>query len=98
MMAAIEANVKPGNFVPFHLRAANDIAFKKAVEYMNSKNETTWAFIVNYVSEGIYFKLEEQIKMLLNTEHTIFNPIDKSLKIIIPKNSLTALEISLKKK
>jgi hypothetical protein len=32
MMAAIKANVKPGNFLPFHLRAANDIAFKKAVE------------------------------------------------------------------
>ena len=58
--AAIKANVKPGNFVPFHLRAANDIAFKKAVEYMNSKNETTWAFIVNYVSEGIFLNLKNK--------------------------------------
>ena len=98
MMAAIKANVKPGNFVPFHLRAANDIAFKKAVEYMNSKNETTWAFIVNYVSEGIFFKLEEQIKMSLNTEHTIFNPIDKSMKIIIPKKQFDSARDKFKEK
>jgi hypothetical protein len=53
-MAATKANVKPGNFVPFHLRATNAISFKKAVEYMNIKNKTVWDFIVNYVSEGIF--------------------------------------------
>jgi hypothetical protein len=98
MMTGIKANVKPGNCVPFHLIAANDIVFKKAIEYMNSKNETTWAFIVNYVSEGIFFKLEEQIKMSLNTEHIIFNPIDKSMKIIIQEKQFDSAQDKFKEK
>ena len=83
--AAIKANVTPGSFVPFNLRAANEIAFKKGIENVHYVNNNTWSFIVHYVSEGTFFKLENRIKTEMSIEHIIYDPTNKTMTIITAK-------------
>ena len=60
-MTYIKAGVSPGDFVQFQVKAVNNTTYKKEIEYISSKNETTWAFRINYVSEGNFFILEDLI-------------------------------------
>jgi predicted patatin/cPLA2 family phospholipase len=85
MMAAIKSNVSPGNFVPFHMQSANAVAFEKAASYVASKNANTWSFLINYVSEGSFFKLENNVKQALLIDHVIYNPVNKTMKVLIVK-------------
>jgi hypothetical protein len=85
MMAAIKSNISPGNFVSFHMRSANEVAFEKAASYVASKNANTWSFLINYVSEGSFFKLEHKVKQALLIDHIIYNPVNKTMKVLVAK-------------
>ena len=85
MTTTIKSNVSPGNFVPFHLRSVDEIAFNKAVSYINHKNENTWSFVINFMSEGSFFKLEDKIKAAVHTDHVIYDPMQKTTKILTTK-------------
>ena len=85
MMAAIKSNISPGSFIQFHMRSINEDAFEKAAKYVASKNVNTWSFMINYVSEGCFFKLKDKVKQALNIDHIIYNPIQKTMKILIAK-------------
>ena len=67
------------------MRSINEDAFEKAAKYVASKNINTWSFMINYVSEGCFFKLEDKVKQTLNTDHIIYDPIQKTMKILIAK-------------
>ena len=60
--AAINANFTAGSFVPFNLRATNEMAFKKGIENVHFIINNKWSFIVHYVSEATFFKFENRIK------------------------------------
>ena len=98
MMSSIKASIPPGGFVTFHLRSVNNLAYKKAIEYLHSKSETTWSFTVNYVSEGSFFKLEDRIKASINVEHIIYDPTQKSMKILVHKKHFDTARKHLKEK
>jgi hypothetical protein len=85
MMAAIKSNISPGNFVPFHMRSANEVAFEKEASYVASKNANTWSFLINYVSKGSFFKLENKVKHALHIDHIIYDPVNKTMKVLIAK-------------
>ena len=87
MMTAIKSNVSPGNFVPFHLRSVNEEAFEKELNYVTSKKENTWSFQINFISEGSFFKLEDKVKQAMQTDHVIYNPLKKTMKVLTSKNS-----------
>ena len=86
-MTTIKSNVSPGNFVPFHMRSVNQEAFEKAVTYVTSKSENTWSFMINFISEGSFFKLEDGIKQAIKTDHVIYDPQKKTMKVLTSKNS-----------
>ena len=90
MMTAIKSNISPGNFVPFHLRSVDETAFNKAVSFINKKNENTWSFVINFVSEGSFFKLEDKIKEAVHTNHVIYDPLQKTMKILTTKKLFDA--------
>jgi hypothetical protein len=85
MMAAIKSNISPGNFVSFHMRSANEAAFEKAASYVASKNANTWSFLINYVSEGSFFKLEHKVKQALLIDHIIYDPVNKTMKVLVAR-------------
>ena len=87
MMTVIKSNVSPGNFVPFHMRSVNQEAFEKAVKYIISKSENTWSFQINFISEGTFFKIEEKIKQAIKSKHVIYDPIQKTIKVLTSKKS-----------
>jgi hypothetical protein len=87
MMTTIKSTISPGNFVPFHMRSVNPEAFEKAVRYVTSKSENTWSFLINYISEGSFFKLEDVVKKAIQTEHIIYDPLQKSMKVLTSKTS-----------
>jgi hypothetical protein len=45
--AAIKSNVPPDSFVSFSLWSSNESTIKKAVKYIQEKNETIWLFMIN---------------------------------------------------
>ena len=98
MIAAIKASITPVIVCPFILRPANETAFKKAIENESYKNSLTWSFIVHYVSEGSFFELEETAKTKLNTEHIIYDPIDKTMKITIHKKEFNIARETFREK
>ena len=84
MMQAITNTIPPGEFISFHLRSVDEAAYHKAIKYVTAKNVNTWTIVVNYVSEGAFFKLEENIKASLKTDHVIYDPTTCTMKILVP--------------
>jgi hypothetical protein len=62
MMQAIKLSIPPSEFISFHLRSVDESAYNTAIKYVTVKNSNTWTIVVNYVSEGAFFKLEERLK------------------------------------
>jgi hypothetical protein len=81
-MAAIKSNISPGSFFPFHMQSANEVAFEKAASYVASKSANKWSFLINYVS---VFKLENKVKHALHIDHIIYDPVNKTMKVLITK-------------
>ena len=96
MMQAIKNSIPPGEFISFHLRSVDEAAYHNAIKYVTAKNVNTWTIVVNYVSEGAFFKLEEKIKASLKTDHVIYDPTTCTMKILVPKNSFSTLRNELK--
>jgi hypothetical protein len=85
MEAVLKDNLSPGTFVPFRMRSINEVAYNKAIRYVAGKNENTWTILMKYMSEGAFFKLEQRIKHTLTTEHMIYDPMRKTLRILVSK-------------
>ena len=96
MMQAIKLSIPPGEFISFHLRSVDESAYNTAIKYVTVKNTNTWTIVVNYVSEGAFFKLEEKIKASLSADHVIYDPNKCTLKILVPKSSFSLLRNKLK--
>lgn len=41
ILTSIKISITPGDFVPFQFKVVKNTAYKKSVEYIHSKNETT---------------------------------------------------------
>ena len=80
----------------FVVRSVDEAAYHNAIKYVTAKNVNAWTIVVNYVSEGAFFKLEENIKASLKTDHVIYDPTTCTMKILVPKNSFSALRNELK--
>jgi hypothetical protein len=48
--------------ISFHLKSVDESAYHTAIKYVDAENNRTWTIVVNYVSEGAFFKLKEKIK------------------------------------
>jgi hypothetical protein len=70
MMQAIKLTIPPGEFIFFHLRSVDESAYNTAIKYVTVKNSNTWTIVVNYVSEGAFFKLVEKPPCRLITSFT----------------------------
>jgi hypothetical protein len=66
----------------------NKSAYPKALKYVPSKNENTWKIVINYISEGPFFKLEEALKANLSIQHITQNPIHHTMTALVPKPQL----------
>lgn len=96
MMESIKSSVAPGGFVPFQLRRTNEPAYHKALKYVASKNENTWKILINYVSEGAFFKLEGALKESLHVQHITHNPINHTMTVLVPKSQFDQVRAQLK--
>ena len=86
METVLKDNIAPGAFVPFRMKTINEEAYNKAIRYVAGKNENTWTILMKYMSEGAFFKLEQRIKITLATEHVIYDPIRKTVRILVSKH------------
>lgn len=86
METVLKDNIAPGAFVPFRMKTINEEAYNKAIRYVAGKNENTWTILLKYMSEGAFFKLEQRIKITLATEHVIYDPIRKTVRILVSKH------------
>lgn len=87
MTSVIKENSTPGTFVPFQMKQVNEIAYSKAVEYVASRNKNIWTIVIQYMSEGAFFKLEDKIKALPSIEHVIYDPRAKKARVLVPRSS-----------
>jgi len=87
LTTVIKENVKPGIFVPFQMKQVNENAYNKAVEYVTSRNANIWTIVIQYMSEGAFFKLEDKLKSLPLVEHVIYDPAGKKARVLVPKSS-----------
>ena len=94
----IKENLKPGVFVPFQMKQVNEGAYNKAVEYVASRNTNIWTIVLQYMSEGAFFKLEENLKSLPSVEHVIYDPVGKKARVLVPKTSFHSLRETIKEK
>lgn len=95
-MEFVKNNMDPGTLVPFHMRTANENAYEKAIRCVQDKNENMWAIMINYVSEGAFFKLEEKIKLSTGSEHVIYMEKANKIKIMVHKNKFESVRLELK--
>jgi hypothetical protein len=51
-----------------------------------SKNANIWTIVIQYMSEGSFFKLEEKVKALPSIEHFIFDPAGQKARVLVPKS------------
>jgi hypothetical protein len=98
MTTLLKDNLNPGTFVPFRMRRVNEDAYNKAIKYIASKNENIWTILIKYMSDGAFFKLEQQIKHSLSVEHVIHEPKTKTARILVPKKEFSAQRKLLKDK
>jgi hypothetical protein len=96
MMEVIKSSISPGDFVPFNLRRTNEPAYHKALKYVTSKNENTWKILINYVTEGAFFKIEGALKELLKIQHIIHNPINHTMTVLVPKSQFDPVRAQIK--
>ena len=89
-------SLKPGSFIPFQMKRINEIAYNKAVEYVASKGLNTWTIVVNYVTDGGFFKLEDKIKALPFAEHVIHDAVSRKVRVLVSKSSFHQLRGELK--
>jgi uncharacterized protein YoxC len=97
MMTAIKWNISPGNFVPFHMRLVNQEAFESTVKYVTRKSKNIRLFHINFISKGSFFKLKERVKQTIQTDHVIYDPLNKTMKVLTSKNPLINQEKSFGK-
>jgi hypothetical protein len=98
MQEAIKSNLDPGIFVPFQMKQVNETAYNKAVEYVASKNANIWTIVIQYMSEGSFFKLEEKFKALPSVEHVIYDPAGQKARVLVPKSTFYCQRDALKAK
>jgi hypothetical protein len=67
------------------MKYINKEAFNKALKYVSQKQENTWTILLNYITDGAFFKLEHKVKQLLETDHVIHDAIKKKAKILVNK-------------
>ena len=77
MTDILRENLTSGVFMPFQMQRANKVAFSNAVQYVASKKNNVWTILIQYMTEGALFKLEEKIKVFLDCEHVIYDPQSK---------------------
>ena len=46
-----------------------------------------WTILIQYMTEGAFFKLEEKIKFSLNCEHVMYDPKHKKGQVIVEKTN-----------
>jgi hypothetical protein len=98
LITVIKENLKPGVFVPFQMKQVNEGAYNKAVEYVASRNTNIWTIVLQYMSEGAFFKLEENLKSLPSVEHVIYDPVGKKARVLVPKPSFHHQRETIKEK
>ena len=89
-------SLKTESFIPFQMKRINEIAYNKAVEYVASKGLNTWTIVVNYVTDGGFFKLEDKIKALPFAEHIIHDAVSRKVRVLVSKSSFHQLRGELK--
>jgi hypothetical protein len=71
------------------------MAYQKAINFIRDKSTNIWTIVIKYMSKGAHFKLEDRIKSELQTEHVIYNPLQKQTHVLLDRDD-DILELNTK--
>ena len=95
---AIRQMAQPTDFVLFQMKKVNEKAFNNAVRFASKLKSNTQVIMMNNVTEGAFFKLEEQIKAEVGHEMVYHLPDYEKVKILTNKNAFESTRKELKGK
>ena len=95
---AIRQMAQPTDFVLFQMKKVNEKAFNNAVRFASKLKSNTQVIMMNNVTEGAFFKLEERIKAEVGHEMVYHLPDYEKVKILTNKNAFESKIKELKGK